>query len=52
MHHKAADALDTWQKIMRLTGGAVELPKCYLSFMAYDFNTYSLQENGRQQGIP
>ena len=52
MHRQAAATLGTWQQIMRSTGGAVELPKCYLALMAYDFNTYSLKEHGRQRGVP
>ena len=51
MHSQATQSLGSWQKIMTLTGGAVELPKCYLSFMAYNFNTYSLRQHGRQQGV-
>ena len=52
MHQQAAASLTSWQRIMRLTGGAVELPKCYLSLMAYNFDTYSLKKHGRQQGVP
>ena len=52
MFRQAAAILGTWQILMWITGGAVELPKCYLSLMAYDFDTYSLKKHGRQRGIP
>ena len=52
MHQQAAHSLTSWQRIMRITGGAVELPKCYLSVMAYKFDTYSLKKHGRQRGVP
>ena len=52
MHLASSEALGTWQTLMDFTGGAVELPKCYLSLMAYNFNTYSLRDHGRQRGIP
>ena len=52
MHSRAAAALTTWQRIMDITGGAVELEKCFLSFMAFNFDTYSLRQYGRKRGIP
>ena len=52
MHSCTTEVLASWQKIMDITGGVVELYKSFLSLMAFDFNTYSLRKHGRQRRIP
>ena len=52
MYEMSSESLGSWVIVMDFTGGAVELEKCYLSLMAFDFNTYSLRKNGRKRGIP
>ena len=52
MHTTSSEALGSWTTTMDFTGGAVALDKCYLSLMAFNFNTYSLRKNGRKRGVP
>jgi len=36
--------LQTWEKLLNITGGAVEMRKCMLSLMLYSFDAFNVQQ--------
>jgi len=38
--HECQRGLQTWDKLLNITGGTVEIRKCMLSLMLYRFDTY------------
>ena len=45
-------SLTTWQTIMTLTGGSLELAKCKIQLLAFNFNTYTSHPSFRPKGEP